>query len=109
MARFGVGYDSVDVEALADAGVATTITPGGVQRPVAVAILALILALSNKLLAKDRLARRGADGFADPSAPIGMGLTGKTTGDHRARQYRDATWFASCSHWGSTSSRMIRW
>ncbi len=40
VARFGVGYDSVDVEALADAGVATTITPGGVQRPVAVAILA---------------------------------------------------------------------
>ena len=80
VARFGVGYDSVDVDALADAGVATTITPGGVQRPVAVAILALILALSNKLLTKDRLARRGADGFADPSAPIGMGLTGKRLG-----------------------------
>lgn len=80
VARFGVGYDSVDVEALADAGVATTITPGGVQRPVAVAILALILALSNKLLAKDRLARRGIDGFTDPSAPIGTGLTGKRLG-----------------------------
>jgi phosphoglycerate dehydrogenase-like enzyme len=80
VARFGVGYDSVDVDALADAGVATTITPGGVQRPVAVAILALILALSNKLLTKDRLARRGASGFADPSAPIGMGLTGKRLG-----------------------------
>ena len=59
VARFGVGYDSVDVEALADEGVATTITPGGVQRPVAVAILALVLALANKLMAKDRLARRG--------------------------------------------------
>jgi D-3-phosphoglycerate dehydrogenase len=80
VARFGVGYDSVDVEALADAGVATTITPGGVQRPVAVAILALILALSNRLLAKDRLARRGIDGFTDPSAPIGTGLTGKRLG-----------------------------
>ena len=31
---------SVDVDALADAGVATVITPGGVQRPVAVSILA---------------------------------------------------------------------
>lgn len=80
VARFGVGYDSVDVDALADTGVATTITPGGVQRPVAVAILALILALSNKLLTKDRLARRGADGFADPSIPIGTGLTGKRLG-----------------------------
>ena len=80
VARFGVGYDSVDVEALADEGVATTITPGGVQRPVAVAILALILALSNKLLTKDRLARRGVEGFTDPSAPIGMGLTGRRLG-----------------------------
>jgi len=80
VARFGVGYDSVDVEALADAGVATTITPGGVQRPVAVAILALILALSNKLLAKDKLARRGVAGFNDTSTPIGMGLTGKRLG-----------------------------
>ena len=80
VARFGVGYDSVDVEALANAGVATTITPGGVQRPVAVAILALVLALSNRLLTKDRLARRGVDGFTDPSAPIGTGLTGKRLG-----------------------------
>jgi len=80
VARFGVGYDSVDVEALASAGVATTITPGGVQRPVAVAILALILALSNKLLAKDRLARCGIEGFTGPSAPIGTGLTGKRLG-----------------------------
>lgn len=80
VARFGVGYDSVDVEALADEGVATTITPGGVQRPVAVSILALILALANKLLTKDRLARRGVAGFTDPSAPIGMGLTGKRLG-----------------------------
>ncbi|MBL8907104.1 MAG: dehydrogenase [Rhizobiales bacterium] len=80
VARFGVGYDSVDVEELANEGVATTITPGGVQRPVAVAILTLILALSTKLLAKDRLARRGVAGFTDPSAPIGMGLTGKRLG-----------------------------
>jgi phosphoglycerate dehydrogenase-like enzyme len=80
VARFGVGYDSVDVEALADEGVATTITPGGVARPVAVAILALILALANKVMAKDRLARRGVEGFADPDQPIGMGLTGRRLG-----------------------------
>jgi phosphoglycerate dehydrogenase-like enzyme len=80
VARFGVGYDSVDVEALADEGVATVITPEGVARPVAVGILALLLALTNKVLTKDQLARRGAPGFADPSAPIGVGLTGKTLG-----------------------------
>jgi phosphoglycerate dehydrogenase-like enzyme len=80
VARFGVGYDSVDVEALADEGVATVITPGGVARPVAVGILALLLSLTNKVIAKDRLARRGLAGFTDPSAPIGVSLTGKTLG-----------------------------
>jgi D-3-phosphoglycerate dehydrogenase len=80
VARFGVGYDTVDVEALADAGVATVITPGGVQRPVAVGILALILALMHRLPAKDRLARQGAAGFLEPSPPIGVGITGKTLG-----------------------------
>src|SRR5262249_30688240 len=80
VARFGVGYDTVDVEALADAGVATVITPGGVQRPVAVGILAFILALMHRLPAKDKLARMGAAGFLEPSPPIGVGLTGKTLG-----------------------------
>ncbi len=80
VARFGVGYDSVDVEDLADAGVATVITPGGVARPVAVGILAFILTLMGKLAAKDRLARRGAAGFAEGMGVIGVGLTGKTLG-----------------------------
>jgi phosphoglycerate dehydrogenase-like enzyme len=80
VARFGVGYDTVDVEALADTGVATVITPGGVQRPVAVGILAFVLALMHRLLAKDKLARQGAPGFLDPTAPIGIGITGKTLG-----------------------------
>jgi phosphoglycerate dehydrogenase-like enzyme len=56
------------------------ITSGGVQRPVAVGILAFVLALMHRLLAKDKLARRGAPGFLDPTAPIGIGITGKTLG-----------------------------
>ncbi|HSV18623.1 MAG TPA: dehydrogenase, partial [Casimicrobiaceae bacterium] len=39
VARFGVGYDKVDVSACTDAGVALTIVPQGVRRPVAVAAL----------------------------------------------------------------------
>lgn len=80
VARFGVGYDSVDVEDLADQGVATVITPGGVARPVAVGILAFILNLMGKLAAKDRLARRGAPGFAEGMGVIGTGLTGRMLG-----------------------------
>src|SRR5262249_22505369 len=36
VARFGVGYDTVDVEACSAAGIALVITPDGVRRPVAV-------------------------------------------------------------------------
>ena len=43
VARFGVGYDTVDVPACSDNGIALVITPNGVRRPVAVAIIALIL------------------------------------------------------------------
>ena len=38
-ARFGVGYDTVDVEACTAAGIAVGITPDGVRRPVATSIL----------------------------------------------------------------------
>lgn len=57
--RCGVGYDNVDLEACTEHGVAVYITPGGVMRPVAESILLLILALSHRLLEKDRMLRKG--------------------------------------------------
>ena len=60
VARFGVGYDTVDVEACTEAGIALVITPDGVRRPVAVSIITLMLALTGKLLIKDRLTREAA-------------------------------------------------
>jgi phosphoglycerate dehydrogenase-like enzyme len=78
IARFGVGYDTVDVAACTDAGIALTITPCGVQRPVAVAILTLLLALAGKLMDKDRLTRLGPDGYAKRSDFMGTGLIGRT-------------------------------
>jgi len=78
VARFGVGYDNIDVEACTKSGVALTITPDGVRRPVAVAVLAFLLALSHKLLIKDRLTREGR--WADKLDHMGMGLTGRTLG-----------------------------
>ncbi len=78
IARFGVGYDTVDVEACTDAGIALTITPSGVRRPVAVAILTLILALAGKLMDKDRLTRQGPQGYARRNDYMGMGLIGRT-------------------------------
>jgi phosphoglycerate dehydrogenase-like enzyme len=80
VARFGVGYDTVDVDACTRAGIALVITPDGVQRPVAVSIITLLLALSGKLTAKDRLAREAAAGFAKRSEYMGVGLIGRTLG-----------------------------
>ena len=78
VARFGVGYDKVDVPACTQAGVALTIVPQGVRRPVAVAALTLVLALAGRLFEKDRLTRQGAAGFAVRTDYMGVGLEGRT-------------------------------
>jgi phosphoglycerate dehydrogenase-like enzyme len=78
VARFGVGYDTVDVEACTRNGVMLTITPDGVRRPVATAAMALLLALSHKLLIKDRLTREGR--WSEKLHHMGMGLTARTLG-----------------------------
>jgi D-3-phosphoglycerate dehydrogenase len=78
VARFGVGYDTVDVPACTAAGIAVTITPDGVRRPVAVAIITLMLALTGKLFVKDRLTRQGPAGYAQRGAHMGVGLMGRT-------------------------------
>jgi D-3-phosphoglycerate dehydrogenase len=80
VARFGVGYDTVDVPACTANDIALVITPDGVRRPVAVSIITLMLALTGKLMAKDRLARQGPPGFAARGDYMGVGLVGKTLG-----------------------------
>lgn len=80
IARFGVGYDKIDVAACNENAVALTITPDGVRRPVAVSILTMILALSGRLLEKERVAREGAPGWARAAEFHGVGLVGKVLG-----------------------------
>jgi phosphoglycerate dehydrogenase-like enzyme len=80
VARFGVGYDNVDVPACTRAGIAVVITPEGVRRPVAVSVLTFVFALAGKLLPKDRLTRAGPEGWAKRSEYMGTGLTGRTLG-----------------------------
>jgi D-3-phosphoglycerate dehydrogenase len=80
VARFGVGYDTVDVPACTAGNIALAITPDGVRRPVAVSIITFILALTGKLMEKDRLARQGGPGFAARGEHMGVGLVGKTLG-----------------------------
>ncbi|MEO7852119.1 MAG: NAD(P)-dependent oxidoreductase [Rubrivivax sp.] len=78
VSRHGVGYDSVDVAALAAQGVMATNTPVAVRRPVAVAALTFIFALAGRLLEKDRLTRTGR--WHERTNAMGMGLTQRTLG-----------------------------
>jgi phosphoglycerate dehydrogenase-like enzyme len=80
IARFGVGYDTVDIPACNDNAVALVITPDGVRRPVAVSVIALMLALTGRLLAKDRISRQGPQGWAQKTEHMGYGLVGRTLG-----------------------------
>ena len=59
VARWGVGYDMIDVDALTEAGIALAITPQAVRRPVAEAIFTFIFALGKNLIALDRMTRSG--------------------------------------------------
>jgi D-3-phosphoglycerate dehydrogenase len=76
--RGGVGYERLDVPALTDAGIMLFITPEAVRRPMAVVYMTFILALSMRLLAKDRLIRQGR--WAEQYHYQGYGLVGRTLG-----------------------------
>lgn len=78
ISRFGVGHDNVDLEACTRQGVLVTITPDAVRRPVATSALAFLLALSHKLVLKDRLTREGR--WGEKLQHMGTGLTGRTLG-----------------------------
>lgn len=78
LARFGAGYDNVDLAACDAAGVLVANAPDGVRRPVATTILTFILALSHKLFTKDRLTRTG--GWHERTRHMGEGLVDKVVG-----------------------------
>jgi phosphoglycerate dehydrogenase-like enzyme len=59
VARWGVGYDRIDVAALTEADALLSITPKGVRAPVAEAILTFAFALSKNLFQLDRMTRAG--------------------------------------------------
>ena len=80
IARLGVGYDTVDVDACTEHGVLVSVTPDGVRRPMASAAMAFLLAHAHRLLEKDRhLRARGWDRFAYGGTALGgrtLGLIG---------------------------------
>jgi len=78
VARFGVGYDTIDVPACTERGILLTIAPDGVRRPVASSVMAFALAMAHRLSTKDRLVRDGR--WKEKGDYLGYGLTGKVLG-----------------------------
>jgi D-3-phosphoglycerate dehydrogenase len=78
VARFGVGYDTVDVPALTENGVILTITPDGVRRPVATSALTFMLMLAQRVMIKDRITREGR--WQERLNHFGTGLSGRVLG-----------------------------
>jgi phosphoglycerate dehydrogenase-like enzyme len=76
--RFGVGYDSVDVDACTNADVALCITAGAVDHSVAEATVGWMLALSHHLRTKDQLVRSGR--WDERSLFMGSELRDRTLG-----------------------------
>jgi glyoxylate reductase len=81
VANYGVGYDTVDVAACRERGIAVTNTPGVLDAAVADLTLALILACRRHLVESDRFVRAGRwqRGWAQPEL-LGRDLAGSTLG-----------------------------
>ena len=74
----GAGYDTIDVDACTDAGVAVVNQSGGNKEAVAEHALAMMLTLSKRIVEADRQARTGQK--IDRGLYIGRELNGRTLG-----------------------------
>lgn len=78
VARFGAGYDQVDLDACDERGIVVTNAPTGLRAPMAHTALTFLFALAHNLLPKDQLVR---DGAWDRKADFhGTGLLNATIG-----------------------------
>ena len=87
VARTGVGYDMIDLDAATDADVMITITPEATRKPVASATMALMLGLCHRVTIKDAIVRNddwdirfdhmGCEIRGRVVGLIGMGMIGR--------------------------------
>lgn len=78
VARFGAGYDAVDIPACTEAGVVVTNAPEAVRKPMAHATIAMLFALAHNLVIKDKLVR--TDRWGEKQHWRGAGLDNATIG-----------------------------
>ncbi len=75
---FGVGYDGVDVAAARERGIAVTHTPNVLNDEVADLAMALVLAVSRRLVEADKYVRSGA--WANGPMPLARKVSGARMG-----------------------------
>ncbi|HNX49374.1 MAG TPA: D-glycerate dehydrogenase [Thermoanaerobaculaceae bacterium] len=80
VASYAVGVNNIDLDAARAAGVVVTNTPDVLTEATADLAWALILGVSRRVLAGDRLVRQGQFAGWKPDLLLGTGLQGKTLG-----------------------------
>jgi glyoxylate reductase len=80
IANYGTGVDNIDVEAAYKRGITVTNTPGVLTEDTADMTMALILAVSRRLVEGERLARSGEWTGWSPTSMLGHRIWGKRLG-----------------------------
>jgi len=80
VANYAVGYNNIDVDAARDLHVTITNTPGVLTEATADLTIALILAITRRLIEGDNEVRRTAECIWEPLHLLGTGLQGKRLG-----------------------------
>lgn len=78
VSSFGVGYDALDMDYLAERGIPVSNTPDVLNNAVAETALALMLCLTRRISEAERFVRAGQ--WTSGKFPLGRQLTGKTCG-----------------------------
>ncbi|MET0932641.1 MAG: NAD(P)-dependent oxidoreductase [Mycetocola sp.] len=78
IARFGAGYETIDLDACTRAGVVVTNTPTAIKRTLSTAAVTMILGLMHHVVPKDRMVRESR--WSERERFRGVGLEGRTLG-----------------------------
>ncbi len=80
IANYAVGFDNVDVEEASKRNIVVTNTPGVLTESVAEHVIALMMAVSKRLVEGDNFVREGKFKGWEPDLLIGTGVMNKTMG-----------------------------
>ena len=80
IANYAVGFDNIDVEEANKRGIVVTNTPGILTESVAEHVIALMMAVSKRMIEGDRFVREGKFKGWEPDLLIGTGIINKTMG-----------------------------